>query len=187
MCSSSFAVRTRHKKTMSPRAAAMSMSNGLTGTAPARQCKKACWLGYAQALITGLTVREAASYCRAAPTFIGDITFLCDAATHHDVREDGIVEGRFFSRQSKARARCATYLAGGEVRARHAEQGEIRCMYEEEVGLPWHSWPGHIPQNPQLARQLRRSLIIGCLRTVFEIELHVITSEAKCYPQAANA
>lgn len=68
--------------------------NALTGTPLARLRKKDCWLDYAQALIAGLTVREAARQCSVSKntSFRWRHRFLRDAAVHHDVRESGIVE-----------------------------------------------------------------------------------------------
>jgi len=68
--------------------------NALTGTPLARLRKKDCWLDYAQALIAGSTVREAARYCCVSKntSFRWRHRFLRDCADHSDARESGIVE-----------------------------------------------------------------------------------------------
>lgn len=68
--------------------------NALTGTPLARLRKKDCWLEYAQALISGLTVRAAARHCSVSKntSFRWRHRFLHDAAAHRDAREGGIVE-----------------------------------------------------------------------------------------------
>jgi hypothetical protein len=53
-----------------------------------------CWLDYAQALISGLTVREAARHCNVSKNtfFRWRHRFLREAAAYHDARESGIVD-----------------------------------------------------------------------------------------------
>lgn len=68
--------------------------NALTATGLAHLRKADCWQDYAQALIDGLTVRQAAKRCGTSKNtaFLWQHRFLAQAATHHDTRETGIVE-----------------------------------------------------------------------------------------------
>lgn len=69
-------------------------SSVLTNTPLARLRKPQCWEDYAQALIDGLTVRQAALRCGVGKNtaFLWRHRFLKAMATHQAVREDGIVE-----------------------------------------------------------------------------------------------
>ncbi len=66
----------------------------LTNTPLARLRKPQCWEDYAQALIDGLTVRQAAMRCRVGKNtaFLWRHRFLKAMASHQAVREEGIVE-----------------------------------------------------------------------------------------------
>ena len=68
--------------------------NTLTGTALAHLRKTECWQTYAQALIDGLTVRQAARACgvHKNTAFLWRQRFLRAAAGHRDRHESGIVE-----------------------------------------------------------------------------------------------
>ncbi|MEH6389714.1 MAG: IS1595 family transposase [Pseudomonas profundi] len=68
--------------------------NALTGTGLAHLRKAECWQDYAQALIDGLTVRQAARRCGISKNtaFLWRHRFLAQAADHNDTRETGIVE-----------------------------------------------------------------------------------------------
>ena len=68
--------------------------NALTGTPLARLRHKECWLDYSQALIEGLTVRDAAVRCGVAKTtsFRWRHRFLTDVAELKVTRLTGIVE-----------------------------------------------------------------------------------------------
>lgn len=68
--------------------------NPLTGTALARLHKRDCWIRYAQALIEGLTVREAAKACGISKNtaFLWRHRFLREVSHHQARREKGIVE-----------------------------------------------------------------------------------------------
>lgn len=69
-------------------------SSVLTNTPLARLRKAACWEDYAQALIDGLTVRQAAIRCGVCKNtaFLWRHRFLKTMATHQATREEGIVE-----------------------------------------------------------------------------------------------
>lgn len=68
--------------------------NPLTGTSLARLHKRDCWVRYAQALIDGLTVREAARVCGISKNtaFLWRHRFLREISHHQASREQGIVE-----------------------------------------------------------------------------------------------
>ena len=68
--------------------------NPLTGTPLARLRKRDLWLRYAQALIEGKTVRQAAARCGISKNtaFLWRHRFLTLIATHQAQRESGIVE-----------------------------------------------------------------------------------------------
>lgn len=68
--------------------------NALTGTPLAHLRKREQWLGYAQALIEGVSVRQAARCCGVDKNtaFLWRHRFLKAAATHRPVHEGGIVE-----------------------------------------------------------------------------------------------
>lgn len=68
--------------------------NALTATPLARLRRVACWQGYAQALIEGVSVRAAARRCGISKNtaFRWRHRFLAQAAQHRDTRETGIVE-----------------------------------------------------------------------------------------------
>jgi hypothetical protein len=68
--------------------------NTLIGTALAHLRKADRWQTYAQALIDGLTVRQAARACgvHKNTAFLWRQRFLCAAAGHCDTRESGIVK-----------------------------------------------------------------------------------------------
>ena len=69
-------------------------SSVLTKTPMARLRKADCWEEYAQALIEGLTVRQAAARCGVAKNtaFLWRHRFLKAMAAHQATREEGIVE-----------------------------------------------------------------------------------------------
>ncbi|EIS3746468.1 IS1595 family transposase, partial [Aeromonas hydrophila] len=69
-------------------------SSVLTNTPLARLRKPQCWEDYAQALIDGLTVRQAALRCGVGKNtaFLWRHRFLKAMASHQAVREEGIVE-----------------------------------------------------------------------------------------------
>ncbi|MFM5463941.1 IS1595 family transposase [Aeromonas simiae] len=69
-------------------------STVLTKTPLARLRKRQCWEDYAQALIEGLTVRQAALRCGVSKNtaFLWRHRFLTAMATHQATREEGIVE-----------------------------------------------------------------------------------------------
>ncbi|EPC3543647.1 IS1595 family transposase, partial [Aeromonas hydrophila] len=69
-------------------------SSVLTNTPLARLRKPQCWEDYAQALIDGLTVRQAALRCGIGKNtaFLWRHRFLKAMASHQAVREEGIVE-----------------------------------------------------------------------------------------------
>lgn len=69
-------------------------SNALTGTALARLRKREQWLGYAQALIEGMSVRRAAQDCGVDKNtaFLWRHRFLAAPAKHRPAHEGGIVE-----------------------------------------------------------------------------------------------
>ncbi|QGZ71164.1 IS1595 family transposase [Aeromonas hydrophila] len=69
-------------------------SSVLTNTPLARLHKPQCWEDYAQALIDGLTVRQAALRCGVGKNtaFLWRHRFLKAMASHQAVREEGIVE-----------------------------------------------------------------------------------------------
>ncbi|MDM5095592.1 IS1595 family transposase, partial [Aeromonas rivipollensis] len=69
-------------------------SSVLTKTPLARLRKAQCWEDYAQALIDGLTVRQAAVRCGVCKNtaFLWRHRFLKAMASHQAVREEGIVE-----------------------------------------------------------------------------------------------
>ncbi|ATM01010.1 IS1595 family transposase [Aeromonas sp. CA23] len=69
-------------------------SSVLTQTPMARLRKAQCWEDYAQALIDGLTVRQAALRCGVGKNtaFLWRHRFLKAMATHQAAREEGIVE-----------------------------------------------------------------------------------------------
>lgn len=66
----------------------------LTKTPMARLRKAECWEEYAQALIDGLTVRQAAARCGVCKNtaFLWRHRFLKAMASHQATREEGIVE-----------------------------------------------------------------------------------------------
>ncbi|RLA19806.1 MAG: IS1595 family transposase, partial [Gammaproteobacteria bacterium] len=68
--------------------------NALTGTPLARLRRKECWLDYSQALIEGLTIRDAAARCGVAKTtsFRWRHRFLTDLAELKATSLTGIVE-----------------------------------------------------------------------------------------------
>jgi hypothetical protein len=67
-------------------------SNALTGTPLARLRKREQWLGYAQALIEGVSVRQAAQCCGVDKNtaFLWRHRFLAAPATHRPAHEGGI-------------------------------------------------------------------------------------------------
>ena len=78
-------------------------SNALTGTPLAHLRKREQWLRYAQALIEGVSVRQAAQRCGVDPStaFRWRHRFLAAASSHRAAREGGIVEAdETFFRQS---------------------------------------------------------------------------------------
>ena len=68
--------------------------NALTATPLAHLRKADCWPNYAQALIDGLSVRQAARHCGISKNtaFLWRHRFLQAVAEHRDERENGIVE-----------------------------------------------------------------------------------------------
>ncbi len=68
--------------------------NTLTGSALAHLRKADCWQAYSQALIDGLTLRQAARVCgvHKNTAFLWRHRFLRAVAGHRDTRESGIVE-----------------------------------------------------------------------------------------------
>lgn len=68
--------------------------NPLTGTALAHLRKRERWESYSQALIDGISVRQAARYCEIDKNtaFLWRHRFLRQAATHRATHESGIVE-----------------------------------------------------------------------------------------------
>ncbi|MDP3709450.1 MAG: IS1595 family transposase [Polaromonas sp.] len=83
--------------------------NTLTGTALAHLRKADCWHAYAQALIDGLTLRQAAQHCgvNKNTAFLWRHRFLLAVAGHRDTRESGIVEAdeTFFLESFKGQRR----------------------------------------------------------------------------------
>ena len=83
--------------------------NALTATPLAHLRKADCWSAYAEALINGLSVRQAARYCGICKNtaFLWRHRFLEAVAGHRDVRENGIVEAdeTFFLESFKGQRR----------------------------------------------------------------------------------
>lgn len=83
--------------------------NTLTGSALAHLRKADCWQAYSQALIDGLTLRQAARVCgvHKNTAFLWRHRFLRAVAGHRDTRESGIVEAdeTFFLESFKGQRR----------------------------------------------------------------------------------
>nr|WP_319565303.1 IS1595 family transposase [uncultured Rhodoferax sp.] len=93
--------------------------NALTGTPLAHLRKREQWLGYAQALIEGVSLRQAAQCCSVDKNTacLWRHRFLQAAATHRPAHEGGIVEAdeTFFLESFKGQRklpRCARKRAG---------------------------------------------------------------------------
>ena len=81
----------------------------------ARLRKAECWEDYAQALIDGLTVRQAAARCGVCKNtaFLWRHRFLTAMASHQATREEGIVEvdETFFLESFKGQSGSRGFLA----------------------------------------------------------------------------
>jgi len=89
----------------------------------ARLRKAQCWEDYAQALIDGLTVRQASLRCGVS-AFLWRHRFLKAMATHQATREEGIVEvdETFFLSRSKDATDCPAQPVTVTAKATPVEQ-----------------------------------------------------------------
>lgn len=113
-------------------------SSVLTNTPLARLRKAPCWEAYAQALIEGLTVRQAAIRCGVCKNtaFLWRHRFLKAMATHQATREEGIVEvdETFFLESFKGQRGlpCPARHRGGKGRTRGTGPDDIPVMVVQD-------------------------------------------------------
>ncbi|EKP0276591.1 IS1 family transposase, partial [Aeromonas bestiarum] len=113
-------------------------SSVLTHTSLARLRKTACRENYAQALIGGLTVRQAAIRCGICKntTFLWRHRFLKTMATHQATREEGVVEGdeTFVLKSFKVQRDLSRPVRhrGGKGRTRGTEPDDIPVMVVQD-------------------------------------------------------
>lgn len=108
--------------------------NALTATPLAHLRKADCWPAYAQALIDGLSVRQAARSCAISKNtaFLWRHRFLEAGAEHRDVHENGIIEAdeTFFLESFKGQRRLPrpARKRGGVGATRGTGQDQIPVM-----------------------------------------------------------
>ncbi|BCO27248.1 hypothetical protein MIZ03_2136 [Rhodoferax lithotrophicus] len=132
--------------------------NALTGTPLAHLRKREQWLGYAQTLIEGVSVRQAAQCCSVDKNtaFLWRHRFLQAAATHRPAHEGGIVEAdeTFFLESFKGQRklpRCARKRAGVGaawehiavlvVRDRSGQTADFRLQKNRRIPYHRRAWP----------------------------------------------
>lgn len=117
--------------------------NTLTGSALAHLRKADCWQAYSQALIDGLTLKQAERVCgvHKNTAFLWRHRFLRAAAGHRDTRESGIARAdeTFFLESFKGQRRLPrpARMRGGAGATRGTGKDQIPVMVVRD--REWHA------------------------------------------------
>ena len=154
--------------------------NTLIGTALAHLRKADRWQTYAQALIDGLTVRQAARACgvHKNTAFLWRQRFLCAAAGHCDTRESGIVEAdeTFFLESFKGQRKLPRPAR---------KRGGVGAYHERVAVLVVRDRSGQTADFR--LENVDAVHITAVLRPLVDADAIVCTDGAKVYKAAARA